>query len=119
MKIQAVHGLHECPCGCLRVVPETRNRNGRERRFATEACRRRWHSRARGIGAELLRRGAGGIIERAILLPERVRRAEMVDLDRMLPQERLGALCRAAEKMKVIRVRSAECGMRSEGRGAK
>ncbi len=85
------------------MVENVKNRNGKEKIFYSDACRTRYHSRARELGHEILANALDmRMAKRAALLPVRIRRAEMVDLESMRPQERLGALCRAAEKMKVL-----------------
>lgn len=80
-----------CACGCKRNVPKGRNRNKVERRFFSDECRVAYDRRVRKAGREVLE-----------LRPARRKRQEHVDLDRMRPQERLGALARMAEKMGVI-----------------
>lgn len=89
----AVHGLNNtlqtlCPCGCGRLVRNVKNRNGRMKMFFDDKCRGRWYGRAREIGKGIL---------------EKRKQQEFIDLDAMLPQERLGALVRFAEKMGILK----------------
>jgi hypothetical protein len=80
------------------MVKITKNRNGIEKRFFSDKCRTAYDARARQIGRQVVARGIG---ERDLIIGDR-RRQEFVDLDRMTRQERLGALCRAAERAGVL-----------------
>ena len=109
-----------CVCGCGRMVQQVTNRNGLMKEYFDDKCRERMSSRARDIGRRVIRSGvpestvdtllkqARSIEPGKLLVLDRGKRElrrkrqEYVDLDGMSPQERLGALCRAAEKMGVM-----------------
>jgi hypothetical protein len=97
-EFRAVHGLRPCACGCSRMVKITKNRNGIEKKFFSDKCRTAVDARARHIGRAVVARG---IRAEDLIIGDR-RRQEFVDLDRMTRQERLGALCRAAERAGVL-----------------
>jgi len=80
------------------MVKIIKNFNGIEKRFFSDKCRAAFHVRARDIGRVVMARG---IRAEDLIIGDR-RRKEFVDLDRMTMQERLGALCRAAERVGVM-----------------
>ena len=104
---QAVVGLWPCVCGCGRMVRKVKNRNGRTKEFFGDECRTRHNATAQKIGRGLMKTGmpveaVQRALVRAAMKPIRRKRQEYIDLDAMKKQERLGALCRAAEKTGMI-----------------
>lgn len=107
INLQAMHGLTACLCGCSRTFKTTRNRNGTSKEYFSDRCRADYNSRARNIGRRVIKSGVDeadiqAAISRVVMLPARKQRQEYVDLENMRTQERLGFLCRAAERCGVI-----------------
>lgn len=105
--MQAVVGLWPCACGCGRMVRKVKNRNGWVKEYLSDKCRTRHNAEAQRIGRGLMKTGIPAeairrAMIRAAMKPIRRKRQEYVDIDAMTKQERLGALCRAAEKMGVL-----------------
>jgi hypothetical protein len=85
------------------MVRKVKNRNGKIKEFFGDECRTRHNAAAQRIGRGLMKTGTPAeavqrALVRAAMKPIRRKRQEYIDLDTMRPQERLGALCRAAEK---------------------
>lgn len=117
------HGEKGVPCKfCGGPVPPSRSRNKKQvRDFCCCGHKNAYGVEARKVGRRLLavgmdpgereafletlrKIGPGRIIVRDPAAREaRRKRQEYVDLDAMLPQERLGALCRAAERWGVMK----------------
>ena len=105
--MQAVVGLWPCVCGCGRMVRKVKNRNGRVKEYLSDKCRTRHNAEAQRIGRGLMKTGMPAeairrALVRAAMKPIRRKRQEYIDIDVMTKQERLGALCRAAEKAGVL-----------------
>lgn len=82
------------------MVENVKNRNGRMRQYHSDACRTRQNAAAQRIGRQILAAGVtAGTVQRLI---SRSQRAAAVDLALLPPQERLGLLCRAAERWGVL-----------------
>ena len=104
---QAVVGLWSCACGCGRMVRKVKNRNGRIKEYFSDKCRTRYNAAAQRIGRGLMKTGmpveaVQRALARAAMEPVRRGRQEYIDIDAMTKQERLGALCRAAEKAGIL-----------------
>lgn len=104
---QADNGLSACICGCGRMVRNVRNRNGRVKEYYEAECRTRHNARAQRLGRQVLSIGlpmdrAMRAVSREALRPLRKVRQESVDLGPLPKQERLGLLCRAAERWGII-----------------
>ncbi len=100
---RTVHGSTVCLCGCGRTVQKPKIGNAKIKMFYSDGCRMRFHSGARDLGHEILTTAPDmQTARRAALLPSRIRRVEMIDLESMSQAERLRELCRAAARLGVM-----------------